>query len=147
MNNSRYKNTGPEIEFEIVKENWNHYVFTDGSKLRARILLTRVFQDKNDSNLYLFEFSPPILVVSCPDNMKGEKNNEPKPQEYEGIPTVQVEIQGNPEEYWNDYSLKDSAQAIKIKYTIAGIKKAKNRFDQNGCPFYFITGTPAVSLS
>jgi len=35
------------IEFKIIKENWNIYEFNDDTKLHARIFLSRLTEKKN----------------------------------------------------------------------------------------------------
>jgi hypothetical protein len=141
----RFQTTGPELEFEIIKEYWNRYKLRDGSRIKARLLLTRIMNDENDPGLYFFEFSNPILVVSCPNDKKGDPNNEPKPEEYNALPSEPIEFEESPVEEWNEYKIAESGKILKVKYTVSGIKRVPNRFNHDGRPFYLVTGAPAVT--
>ena len=42
------------LDFEIVEENWNEYEIGDGNRLKARLVLTRLFQIRErDSHFVL----------------------------------------------------------------------------------------------
>ena len=131
-----------EVDFEIIKEFWNKYNLTDESNIKARIILTKIFKINN--NEYIFEFANPILVVSCPNNKKGEKNREPKKEDYDNIEKEKVEIKDSKEE-WNEYKIINLKQTLKIKYAISTIQRLKEEFDKNGYPIYIINGAPAAT--
>jgi hypothetical protein len=133
-----------DIEFEIIKENWNEYQLNDESKLKARIILTRVFRE-NSPNQFGFEFSNPIFVVSCPIEKRGKKNDEPKQADFDMIEKEEVTIISDYEK-WNEYKIKDLEKTLRIKYSVSTIQRLKGKYDNNGYPFYIVTGAPAITM-
>ena len=59
------KSGGRSIPYELLKEQWNEYVFSDQTVVRVRLILTHVFQD--------YELGPyrvltqKMTLVSAPD--------------------------------------------------------------------------------
>ena len=133
-----------EVDFEVVTENWNDYLLTDGNRIKARIILTRVFK-AGLPNEFLFEFAAPIFTVIA--SPSGEKNNEPKQEEWNNLPTQDIELKSPANEKWNEYKIADSNKTIQIKYSVSKIRKAIDRYDKNGRPFYIISGAPAITVN
>jgi len=133
-----------EVDFDVVKENWNDYPLTDGNRIKARIILTRVFK-AGAPNEFLFEFASPIITVIAPPT--GEKNNEPKQDEWDKLPTQDIELKSPANEKWNEYKIADSNKTIQIKYSVSKIRKAIDRHDKYGRPFYIISGAPAITVN
>lgn len=129
-----------EISFKIIKEVWNEYELADGSKIKARIILTRVLGNPEIKSMN-FEFLNPIFVISSKE--RGNPGNEPQPHEYDKLPQEEIEIK-TPLEYWNEYELPTLAKKIKIKYVISGIFRLIDRFNNQGYPFYVINGGPLI---
>lgn len=135
-----------ELDFEIIKENWNTYKLNDESKLKARIILTRIFNAKRPQE-FGFEFSTPIFVISCPQEKRGERNKEPKQADYDKIPKDEVQIKDESAyEKWNEYKIPKLDKILKIKYSISAIRRLRDRYDNNGYPFYIVTGAPAITI-
>lgn len=134
-----------DVDFEIIREGWNTYLLSDGNKVRARIILTRVFRFKAAApNEFLFEFATPIFTVLATPS--GEKNNEPKPEEWNTLPIQDVDLKSPVDEIWNEYKITGSDKTIQIKYSVSKIKRALERYDRNGRPFYIINGGPAITI-
>jgi hypothetical protein len=139
---SRHEN----LDFEIIKEDWNKYIVDNDVELKTRIVILRLLYDKNRlKNNHLIEFSQPLFTISCPLEKMGEKNNVPQQDEYEKLPSHTVEI-NNIEENVNLYLIKKSNMIIRIDYTVTEIKRITDRYDINGNPFFLVTAYPKVQI-
>ena len=63
-----------EMEFTIENEEWNEYELKDGARIRGRIILNRIIRDPYNPNVFSFDFSKPVWVVSAPTALRGEPN-------------------------------------------------------------------------
>ncbi len=135
-----------EVEFKILKEDWNKYKLDDGTTLRARIILGKVFEGTNE-NEFAFEFVPPFFSITAPKEKMGEQNNEPKPDELDSSPNeiINFEVLKEP---WNNYLTESpKPKTISIKYSISFLKRLVDRYDKNGNPFYVVSGGPAITVT
>jgi len=134
-----------ELEFKIEEENWNEYELNDGNRINARIILRKIVQDPNDPKKLNFDTTPPTYVVYAPSGNRGEKNNEPPPQEFMSLPTYDIKIERNNEK-WNEYKILKSGQTMRLRLIVNSIKRAKDRYDKDGMPFYVINSGPMVVM-
>ncbi len=133
-----------EVDYEIIKEDWNKYILEDNSRIKGRLILTRVLQSKENLKEYTFDFSLPLYVVSCNEDQMGETNKEPQQQELTKLPQQEIAIKEQFEK-WNEYKISNNR--LKIKLVVSEIRRVINRFDLNGYPYYIINGGPAVTLT
>ncbi len=64
---------GEEIEFELERENWNSYILEDGTKLKLKTVLARVFRlekYKEDGEPVYVINSTNLVAADVPDNLK-----------------------------------------------------------------------------
>jgi hypothetical protein len=134
------------LKFDIIKENWNEYELSDGVTIKIRIILMKIYRQENDKKGISLEFSQPLIAIFCPPEKMGDKNNQPKPEEYDILPKEPIEIL-KPIEYWNEYRIGNSSKTLRIKYMASEIERISNRFNSNGEPFYLIDGGPFVETS
>jgi hypothetical protein len=71
-----------EVDFKTIKEEWNEYDLTDGTRIRLKSVasnMVRVINEyDNDGNPIYLVKSSNVLALSVPDNLKRGKENETK---------------------------------------------------------------------
>lgn len=133
-----------ELDFTVL-ENWNEYELEDNSRLKARSILKKIYQDPTNTQLILFEFNPTIVAIYSPLSNRGERNNEPRPDEYT-LPNYEVRILRS-DEKWNRYRILKTGQEERSKLLATEIKRITDRFNTDGLPFYlYYAGFPAINL-
>lgn len=136
-----------ELDFVVQEENWNEYELIDDSRVKARSILRKIYTDAHNPNAMMFDFNPPIIAVYSTQSNRGERNNEPKPEEYYTLPSFEVKIQHN-DEKWNRYRILKTDQEIRTKLIATEIRRIKNRYTSDGAPFYlFYSATPSVYMN
>ena len=134
-----------ELDFEIVNEHWNVYELTDGITIKSRIVLKKIVVDPNDPNKYSFDIQPIISAVYAPLALRGEKNNVPKPEEYNTIASYEVEPQRSDERF-NVYRILKSGHVFKLKLVVTKFLRLSDRFDKDGLPFYILNHGPMIVM-
>lgn len=142
------------IEFKIIKEDWNTYEFNDDTKLRARIFLVRLTETKNVTppkdlkpneviGQYNISFNTNFQVFAMSHN-KG-KPTIPLP------PANQITDQQKQEvdiltsnEPWNVYEIIKNGMVIRIKLVFSEVYKVKDVYDQFGEPYYIVKNAPII---
>lgn len=124
------------VDFKVVKEYWDMYELSDGTKLKSRVVLTGVKNSKtNPSKEYEFDFQS-IQSFIFSDKSKGKKHNSQyTKQELDSSYNKELTCSIISEK-WNEYLLSDETK-VKLKNTITGIKKS-DLYLQNGDPIYSI---------
>ncbi|HJT49004.1 MAG TPA: hypothetical protein VJ729_12550 [Nitrososphaeraceae archaeon] len=136
-----------ELDFMVQQENWNDYELVDNSRLKARSILRKIYADPHTPNVMMFDFNPPIVAIYSPQSNRGERNNMPKPEEYNTLPSFEVIIQHN-DEKWNRYRILKSGQEIRTKLIATEIRRIKDRYNNDGAPFYlYYSATPSVYMN
>jgi hypothetical protein len=100
----------------------------------------------NDPNNYRFDIQSPVYVVYAPPQNRGERNNQPTPEELTRLQSYEVRI-GNNNERWNRYRILRTGHTIRLRLTATEIRRVTDRFDNDGLPFYLVTAGPAVALT
>jgi len=67
---------GEDINFKLLREDWNRYQLEDGTELRMRLILSEVVKipdeyDQEGNPVYVVK-SGNITVVKSPDHLKGK---------------------------------------------------------------------------
>jgi len=136
------------LDFKVIKEFWDFYELSDGTKLKNRVILTGVKKlnntksniDKNNNinndkiNEYEFDFQS---IQSFIFSIKAQGDQHKKfytKQELES--SYKIEIPHNTiSEKWNEYVINNDGTKLKLKSTINQITKS-DIFLQNGDPIY-----------
>jgi len=63
-----------DVDFKVIREDWNEYQLSDGTELRMRLVVSNVFllpeeYDPEGNPVYVVK-SGNILVVRSPDHLK-----------------------------------------------------------------------------
>ncbi len=134
-----------EMDFSVEEENWNEYELGDGSRIKARIVLKKILRDPNNPKNFSFDLIPPFYGVYTPQTKRGEKNNQPKPQEYNTLDNYEIKINSSNEK-WNVYRILKTGQQLRIRLTVTRMRRIKDRFDKDGLPFYMVDSGPMVIM-
>lgn len=71
-----------EVDFRVVKEDWNEYELADGTKIRVKAVTSNINRaidefDSDGNPLYLVKSSN-VLALSVPENLKKGANDTGK---------------------------------------------------------------------
>jgi hypothetical protein len=131
------------LDFKVIKEFWDIYDLTDGTKLKNRVILTGVKKpyknnntNNNKINEYEFDFQS---IQSFIFSKKSKGNPHTKlytKQELDSSYTIEISF-NTISEKWNEYTINDNKIKLKLKLksTVTQIQKS-NMVIQNGDPIY-----------
>jgi hypothetical protein len=137
-----------ELEFKVLKEEWFIYRLKDGSILKIKPVLIKVFETdqvnpQTGEKVYVFEGTN-IVTVRSPENLKGMPTLPlPSPPEALKLDKEAVDIEETVQEQWNLYELEDGKR-IKQKIVIVNIYKIKGKYDKYGNPYYIVQSQTVV---
>jgi hypothetical protein len=138
-----------ELDFKTIREEWVHVHLEDGTVIRFKSVLTRVFdtgqRDPIGEVIYRID-SQNVVVARAPDELKGQ------PSEF--IPPIHeiakkkkptaVKIRAIVGDEWNEYELEDGSR-IRIKTVITKVLRLDGYFDAYGNPIYVIQSQMVVA--
>jgi hypothetical protein len=133
-----------QLDFTVEEEYWNEYELSDGSRVKARVILQTVRRDPNNPSELEFRTVPPIFVPYAPVESRGEMNKEPRLEEHENLPREEVKIIRN-DEKWNKYRVAGMDRIFMLRLTVSTIYRVKNRYTVDGLPFYLFSYTHNVT--
>ena len=127
------------LDFKVVKEFWDAYDLSDGTRLKNRVILTGVkkfdnYHKDSKGNEYEFDFQS---IQSFIFSKKSKGNPHAKlytKQELDGSYKIDV-VHNAVSEKWNEYVIDGDGAKLKLKSTVTGISKS-DIFLQNGDPIY-----------
>jgi len=140
------------LDFIIKKEVWNEYELKDGTKLKGRVFLMRIGDNKNapppndlkpkeQYGAFSISVQNNFQVFSSELN-KGEPTlplppiNKITPSELQETEVI------TSNEPWNTYEIIKNGMIIRIKLVISDVYKVKGKFDQFGEPYYTVKSAP-----
>jgi hypothetical protein len=133
-----------QLDFTVEEEHWNEYELSDGSRIKGRVILQTVRRDPNNPSRLEFMTAPPIFIPYAPVKSRGERNKAPKEGEYEKLPKYEVRIIRN-DEIWNRYRVSGRDRIFMIRLTVKMIHRVRDRFTDEGLPFYLMSYEPIVA--
>jgi hypothetical protein len=140
-----------ELEFKIIKEDWFIYKLKDGSILKVKPVLVKVFETDQvgpDGKKIFAFIGQNIVAVSSPENLKGRATLPlPSPTDALKLDKEEVEID-KPiyEPQWNIYEL-ENGERIKTKIVITHVYRIKGKYTETGDPYYVIQSTTIAGSS
>ncbi len=129
--------TLPDLEFDVLKEEWVRYKLSDGTVLYLKAVLVKLFLAGKQGTLpNLFIGRQTILTV------RSNERKEPKPPE-KPLHELPEDIKENvdvldSEEQWNSYRVKidDEHYILEMKPVVTMVKKIRGYYDSAGYPIY-----------
>jgi len=139
------------LDFEVIEEHWNEYELEDNTKLRGRVIVTRVARPLHGPpGLYDLSFNTTFTSTTSP-SFRGKPSPPLGPEELlvkeEDISSgikIPVKILSSIEP-WNYYRIEKTTDTFQVKLLVSAVYRVKDRFDQFGEPAYVITNRPVVA--
>ena len=134
-------NTGGRVQsvpFELLREAWNEYVFSDQVLVRARLILTSVFQEFEFGPLY-FQLDK-VTTVSAPEELKGSPGVFEQGSVCNG-PRWECQILLR-DERWNEYSLADGTYFAKMIFVANKVFRRASAYDRLDSLFIWLRESP-----
>jgi hypothetical protein len=141
------------FDYDVLEEHWNEYELEDSTKIRSRIILTRVARPKQGfkQGQYDLSFNPVSTTVSPPE----KRNSTPgtpltpeesavKPEDITNGTKIPVKVIASSEQ-WNVYRVRDTGDMFRVKMLLTEAYRVKDRFDPFGEPHYVVTYSPVVT--
>lgn len=133
---------GEVVDFQVLKEDWSTYKLSDGTKMKAKIMVTKVVRtDQYDpvtsEPIYVFSSTNHFTTI-CPKELKGEPTtNQLTPEIIQQSITEALDFESaDREEKWNLYNLSDGS-VLRVKLELTKISKT-SLFEATGDPIYFV---------
>jgi len=144
------------IEFRIIKEDWNEYELKGGTKIRGRAFITRIIENKNPKprpdakpseliNEYQMSIIKNFQVFASEINKGKPSKLIPQPKDIPKESLQEMELLTNSEP-WNTYEIIKNGTIIKIKLVVHKITKVKDVYDGFGEPYHIINNAPVFSI-
>jgi hypothetical protein len=126
-----------DVEFEVIKEDWNEYKLSDGAILKTKLTLGKIVIPPGYTleTTKGFNFQTQNMIVAyVPQNMKGTPiGRRLSPQEIEESIVEDLDFEQTKEAV-NEYKLPNN---IKIKLRLMLTRVAKtDKFAPDGTPIY-----------
>jgi len=134
------------VQFEAMEEQWSEYDFSDGLKVKARVILTALKKYRGRPPGQEHEVSlNTIIVCEAPPDERGQPTPPMSPEDVERAEKYIVRPITHTEP-WNTYRLKATDEILKIKYVATTFYKLKDKFDNNGNPIIQVVGGPLITV-
>lgn len=132
-----------ELTFEPIKEGWNEYKLSDGSILRIRPIVFKVFETSQRT------ISGDPLIGYAAANVTNVRIGESIKKNIDSIidPAIEsrtiVEFEVH-QENWNEYNLENSYK-LKVKLVVSKIVRT-SRINQFGEPVYIVSSNNVADV-
>jgi hypothetical protein len=130
-----------EMDFTIEKEGWNTYELTDGTTLRIRPIVVKIFKTKSLSpgkGEGLGIATQNVVVANARSDRKGPASTQPQqPDVIEKAPKTKVGYTEK-DEVWNTYLLPGNKR-LKLRLIVTSVVRAEGLYDPFGNPIYAVT--------
>jgi len=140
-----------ELDFKVIEEKWLTIKLKDGSVIKFKPVLVRVFEtDAKDpltgEPVHGFE-GQNVVTVRSPENLRGPPSEHiPLVHDALKMPKEEVEVVEIIDPGWNLYEL-ENGKKIKTKAVITSVYKIKDVFDRYGNPYYVVMSQMVVGSS
>lgn len=140
--------SGKDLDFKVLKEDWNIYESSDGGIIKVRFVLLRIIKTSeygpNGKPLYGFA-SQNVIVSKSPINLMGRPTTPPPTQEQLASQEMTEVDFTSKIENWNEYLVEDGTR-IRIKLVVTKIRRTKI-FDPMGYPVYNVIASTVTSVT
>jgi len=139
-----------ELEYRIVREQWNIYTVDDGVVIRARTFLVKLLKGEGPDGKPVYNPTSGVVVdVRAPPRKKRSPPPEkpPLPEEVEAAKKTEVSIGSAPDEPWNEYQFDDGSKTynLRIRLVVSGIQRVEGLFDAFGDPIYQVSHSTVIA--
>jgi len=130
------------VDFEVIKEPWNTYALEDGTRLRAKMVLTQILQEKkfDEKGRPIFggTFEAQNLITAkVPEKLrrKPTRGGYSREELLKAVVKDDMEIL-DAKENWNEYKLADGV-IIRIKNSVVRVSRTE-KYNNKGEPIYLV---------
>lgn len=136
--------SGPEsVLFELLREQWNEYTFSDHVVVRTKLVLRGVLREFEFGAL-AFDFEK-VTTVSAPEMLRGEQSQFIQGTYPGKVPRFECPILLR-DEKWNECSLGEETKIAKFIFLASKAFKLADAYDNFGQPIYVIEGKPLIKV-
>lgn len=139
------------VDFTITSEKWSKYHLDDGSILKQKYVLTKVYAKKMDGNQYDIRLGAQKIVLAMKAFKFGDPSEPVRPSEYgKHIEQQNVRIVDQ-DVYWNEYEIDISEQSevrrfiLKV-YSMIVMVHRTSLFNNDREPIYLTTNSDQVQV-
>lgn len=128
-----------ELDFDVVREPWNRYEFSEGPILKTKVILKSVSRKTEaDGKIgYGLDFQHITAVGHVPIDLQGPPTDKKySPQELQSSIVNDDVRYSTLREEWNEYVAEDGCK-IRLKITVASVAKT-DKCNNKGYPIYMI---------
>ncbi len=150
-----------EFEVDIIREAWNTYDLEDGTRIRARSVLAKVFwlkgvqpKEGEPTQIQLGGDIKNLVSVFAPPRLRREPNpNPPSVEAALKMKQEEVRIVDSKEE-WSVYRFVRAPFepkatlppfGLKVKMVATSVRRVLDMYDKHGDPYYLLDSTTVVS--
>jgi hypothetical protein len=138
-----------EVEFEPEREAWNVYEVSDGTVLRVKSLLLKLFHSNQTepwlaaTELYSGRFQNVIAVKRANPRLRGPEDARPlSPQQFQSQPRIIEEFTALNEE-WSNYRL-ETGGLLKVKLVVTVVERIEGAWDDLNDPLYAVSAVNVI---
>jgi len=136
-----FANRGVELDFEVVEEGWNEYELSDGTRLRIRPIVVKIFDtgEKDPEEKPIVGIaSTNIVTAKVPANLKDVKDGNESDENKEYLEFEALK------EIWNKYTVEDDF-ILRVKLVVSQVLRTTER-NQFGEPVYRVKSDNVVGI-
>ena len=137
-----------EVEFQPEKEAWSVYEISDGSVVRLKCIMLKLFRligptgQDMQPNQYNAAFQN-IVTVKANSRLKGPPNATPlTPEQINAAPRIDLEFTPLTED-WNVYRV-ETGDSLKVKLVATLVQRLRDSWDVFGDPNYLVQSTNVI---
>jgi hypothetical protein len=131
-------------DFEIIREDWNEYELQDTTRIRSKLVVTKILRRQTTPPNQYEIVGMPVFVVTTdlqrrrPPNLLTPQEslllNTPGPSEIK----IPVEVATSAER-WNQYRITQTDEVLRVKLVLIDAYRLRDHYDETGEPMYWIT--------
>jgi hypothetical protein len=130
------------LDFEVIDEKWNEYDLADFTKLKGRLIVTRIAKLKRGPAGQFAISTTPIFFVFA--QKKGPVGQIPPQSESARLEKESVKIITSSEP-WNKYRIPSTGDIIQVKLVATEVFHVKGYYDNFEEPFYIVSSAPLIA--
>ena len=139
-------------DFEVIREDWNEYELLDATRLRAKLVLTKILR-RRTTPPSMYEILGTAVVVANSDSQRRHPPTQLTPQEMASLNTpgpsdmkIPVEVAVSSER-WNQYRITQTDEVLRVKLILIDVYRIPDHYDDTGEQMYHVaTGNIVAPL-
>ena len=128
----------------MIREEWNDYELPDATRLKAKLVLTKILRRRTTPPSMYEILGVPVIVTNS-DPQRRRAPNPLTPQETMSLGTpgpsdmkIPVEVAVSSER-WNQYRITQTDEVLRVKLILIDVYRIPDHFDDIGEQMYHVT--------